>query len=121
MPSSRFHAMSVAAAQAGLAQRVAQLISRAGPRSHPVAPVAPRFAVTATAGGGPSRPWALGEHVLSHAGSPTDLRPLLLSAGPDDRNRVVILPFAPDGREPLGVMKLVRMPSLNEHVEQEQA
>lgn len=63
--------------------------------------------------------------VLGHPALPERLRRrplqlLVLTAGDDDVNRVIILPFAPGVSQPLAVLKCSRLPSRNPHTENEQ-
>jgi hypothetical protein len=88
---------------------------------HPPALLAPCYAMTAIAG--PTRdtpPSVLGHPALPPEFRRSDLRPLVLTPGKDDFNRVVMLPFAPDGNQPVGVLKLSRLPDRNILTEEEQ-
>jgi hypothetical protein len=93
-----------------------------GGHSQPFAPFVPAFAVTATAG--PRQPAA--PAILTHPQLPAWLRRpnlhlVLLSSGQDDGSRVVLLPFAPDSREPIAALKLTRLPRFNPLTESEQS
>ncbi len=82
----------------------------------------PRHAIIAVAGARGDLPPSL----LAHSALPPHLRSpnacaLLVTPGADDLNRVVMLPFARDGHQPLGVLKLPRRAHGNELAEQEQA
>lgn len=93
-----------------------------GLKSRRFATLAPCHAVTAIAG--PARdvaPSVLGHPVLPTELRRPDLRPVVLTGGEDDFNRVVVLPFAPGGTRPLAVVKLPRLPDRNIHTEREQA
>jgi hypothetical protein len=92
-----------------------------GGRSQPFAPFVPSFAVTATAG--PRQPAA--PAILTHPQLPSQLQQpnlhlVLLSSGQDDGSRVVLLPFAPDSREPITALKLTRLPRFNPLTKSEQ-
>jgi hypothetical protein len=88
---------------------------------HPPALLVPCYAMTAIAGTTRDAPPSL----LGHPALPpefrrSDLRPLVLTPGKDDLNRVVMLPFAPDGNQPVGVLKFSRLPDRNILTEEEQ-
>jgi Phosphotransferase enzyme family len=81
----------------------------------------PHYAITAIAG--PTRDTS--SSILGHPGLPRDfqysnLRPLLLTPGEDDLNRVVMLPFPSDSDRPIGVFKFSRTPDRNILTEEEQ-
>jgi aminoglycoside phosphotransferase (APT) family kinase protein len=83
------------------------------------APLAPRLAVTAVAGRGPSAPASvLADPALPPALRRPGLRPLLLTAGGD---RVVMLPFDLAGNEPEAVLKVPRLPGFNGRTQNDQA
>lgn len=85
------------------------------------APLAPSFAVTATAAPAPP----LQPSVLNHASVPgargAGMQPLVLTGGQGDWSRVTFLPFVGAAREPAVVLKTPRLPLFNKHVEREQA
>jgi hypothetical protein len=49
-----------------------------------------------------------------------NVRPLLLTAGHDEWNRVIVLPFSDRSPRPLSVLKFSRLPERNAHTENEQ-
>jgi hypothetical protein len=80
-----------------------------------------RFAVTAAAAPNPQ----LGLAVLSLPGMPAELqdaslRPVMVTNGADDLNRVVLLPFGRREHRPRAVVKLPRIAGRNALYEQEQ-
>jgi aminoglycoside phosphotransferase (APT) family kinase protein len=92
-----------------------------GFRSDRLAPFAPFCAVTAVAGPADG----LAPCMLSHPALPAELqqpslRPVVLTTGEDDFNRVAVLPFAPGGTQPVAVLKVPRLPGRNIHTEREQ-
>jgi hypothetical protein len=87
----------------------------------PLRLLSPCYAMTAIAGAARDAPPSM----LSHPGLPSDLRssdvrPLVLTPGEQDLNRVILLPFAPGGDRPLGVLKFSRLPDRNAFTENEQ-
>jgi aminoglycoside phosphotransferase (APT) family kinase protein len=88
-----------------------------------VAALAPHFAVTAVAGetriGATS---VFGISALSAGEDSKTLHPLLLTATHQETlsQRIVVLPFAPDSRQPLAVVKVSKVPMLNATLEAEQ-
>jgi hypothetical protein len=96
-----------------------RLLARLGSRS--LAFLAGCAAVTAVVGPThPAAPSVLASPALPAVLRTPTLRPLMLTAGGDDFNRVILLPFAPDSTEPVAVVKLSRHPSRNQHTENEQ-
>lgn len=96
-----------------------RLLARRG--SDALAWLAGCSAVTAVAEPAPdSAPSVLASPALPAPLRCPTLRPLMLTAGGDDFNRVILLPFTPDSTEPVAVFKLSRHPSRNEHTENEQ-
>jgi hypothetical protein len=76
----------------------------------------PHYAATAVAGVSPPEPPAL----LGAAGLPArlrdpDLRPIVISNGADEFNRIAVLPFHRDARHPLAALKVARVPERNVH------
>lgn len=89
--------------------------------SGPFALLARAYAVTAVMGSAAgSAPSILGHPELPARLRDRPLRPLVLTAGDDDVNRVIILPFAPGASHPLAALKFSRLPSRNFHTENEQ-
>jgi hypothetical protein len=106
-----------------LGRRVRELVLKmlARLRSLPLAALAPCYAVTAVAGPArDARPSVLGHPALPPEFRRSDLHPLVLTPGQSDSNRVVVLPFAPDSDQPVGVLKLSRLSDRNELTENEQ-
>jgi hypothetical protein len=79
------------------------------------------FAVTASARARPSAAASVlggAEFVADLRGR--DLRPVLLTAGANDLDRVVLAAFEPRGREPVAIIKCARAPERNGNTENEQ-
>jgi len=77
----------------------------------PIARLAPAFVITASRDAAPSSPAVLAKATLPGIDDATRLRPLMLV---DDGNRLVMLPFAPGGRQPIAVLKIPKLPAFND-------
>lgn len=101
--------------------RKALRVAASAPR--PFVALAPHLAVTAVAASGPrTAPGILGLPVLPAELERQPLHPLLLSGSHHETlsQRVVILPFAADSTQPLAVVKVAKLSSLNVTLEAEQ-
>lgn len=79
------------------------------------------YAVTAVMGAVPTlAPSMLGDPLFPPELRQPDVRPLLLTAGHDDWNRVIVLPFSARSARPLSVVKFSRLPERNRHTANEQ-
>jgi hypothetical protein len=85
--------------------------------------VIPDFAVTAVAGSGPGRPSILALALRAAERDHGPLRPLMLTSTHQETlsQRVVVLPFAPEGSRPAAVVKVSKAPSLNATLEAERS
>jgi hypothetical protein len=92
----------------------------AGPKHRRLGSVAPWYGVTAVGGSPTVPPSVLGHPQLPDSLRPPDVRTLMLTNGQDDGSRVVILPFAPGGKEPVGVVKISRAAAFNGNTVREQ-
>jgi len=90
-------------------------------RSDAVDLFARQFAVTGVVpSGARPLPSLLGHPVLPPELRHSPLRPLVLTPGGDELNRVILLPFLPGASRPALVLKLSRLPERNLHTENEQ-
>ncbi len=81
----------------------------------------PRYSVIAISGAVQNiRPSLLAHHALPTELQRPDLRPLVVTSGQDDGSRVVMLPFAPERTQPLGVLKASRLADFNINTKREQ-
>ena len=104
-----------------VSQAVLRAVVAAGGRR--VVPLTPHFAVTAVAGSVlPGAPSVLGLPVLPPGLAGLELHPLLLTSTHHDTlsQRAVILPFTRESEQPLAVVKVSKLPALNETLESEQ-
>jgi len=106
-----------------LGERVLRLAFRARGRLRSVLgdALVPRFAVTAVAGS-PRNSVAswLAERALETRQGEAEFTTVLVTNGADDRNRVVLLPFAAGSDRPAAALKLSRLPELNTYAISEQ-
>jgi hypothetical protein len=103
-----------------LAAAVAGLLGRGDAMG--LATAAPTFGITAMAGPVQLQTSAvMGLPMLAAPWRAAGGRVVMLTSGQDDGSRVVLLPFAPEGSAPEGVVKISRTERFNAHTEREQA
>lgn len=96
-----------------------RILARFG--SRPLAPFATSYAVTAIAGTNlDAAPPALGQLELPVRLSLSNSSISMITSAGDERSRVILLPFAPDAKEPAMVLKVSRRSDFNAHTEREQ-
>jgi hypothetical protein len=78
----------------------------------------PRISVVAIAGDGDVTPSVLSSSAIPPELRQPGVRPLVLMTG-GEWSRVILFPFAPDGRRPLAAVKLWRLPGREEHLDRE--
>ena len=93
----------------------------AGRKYRRLGPVFPWYGITAVSGLATGAvPSVLAQPELPDSLRPPSVRALMLTNGQDDGSRVVFLPFAGEGDDPIGAVKVSRAAAFNGNTEREQ-